>query len=70
MSLFRKPSAASIGAGAYQRAKAARKLDAFAELLSNETSPGDAAEMLGNSRDYGRVLLQRLIRGLGREQCR
>lgn len=70
MSLFRKPSASSVGAGAHQRAKGRAKLDRFAELLSAELTPAEAATRLGHSPDYGRVLLQRIVKGLGKEQCR
>lgn len=70
MSMFRKPTASSVGAGAHRRAQTRRKLDAFAELLSVEIGPAEAAVILGNTPDYGRVLLQRIIKGLGKEQCR
>lgn len=70
MTMFPHPTASSVGAGAHRRAQAKRKLDAFAELLSAGIVPSDAAVTLGNSPDYGRVLLQRIIKGLGVEQCR
>jgi hypothetical protein len=47
------------------RRKAAAKLDAFAELLAEGHKPGAAAVILGHLPDYGRVLLQRIIKRLG-----
>ena len=47
-----------------------RKLDEFAELLSEGVSPTNAALQLGHTAPYGRVLLQRIIKRLGKEQCR
>lgn len=46
-----------------------RKLDAFAEMLANEIKPSEAAVRLGHTPPYGRVLLQRIIKRLGKEQC-
>jgi hypothetical protein len=47
-----------------------RKLNEFAEMLAEGVAPADAAVELGHTPPYGRVLLQRLIKGLGKEQCR
>lgn len=46
------------------------RLDHFAEALSRHGHVHQAAREIGISPSYGRVLLQRIIGKLGREQCR
>lgn len=45
-------------------------LDLFAEALSQHGDIARVAASVGKSASYGRVLLQRIIKGLGPEQCR
>ena len=45
-------------------------IDRFAELLSLDIPVPAICERLGIASSYGRVLLQRIIKGLGAEQCR
>lgn len=45
-------------------------IDAFAEDLSRHGDVTRAAASVGKSAAYGRVLLARLIKRLGKEQCR
>ena len=47
-----------------------RKLDDFAEMLAEGSAPHEAAEALGHQASYGRTLFQRIVKGLGKEQCR
>ena len=45
-------------------------IDEFAELLAEGWEVNAAARKLSIGSSYGRVLLQRIIKGLGAEQCR
>lgn len=45
------------------------RIDAFAEALSHHGEVHRAARETGISPSYGRVLLQRIIKRLGRRQC-
>lgn len=45
-------------------------IDRFAEQLSHHGHVHQAAREIGISPSYGRVLLQRIIGKLGRDQCR
>jgi len=67
--LFAAPSSKGIPLRNRNRRRARAKLDAFAELLAEGHEPGAAAVMLGHLPDYGRVLLQRIVKKLG-EQAR
>lgn len=44
-------------------------LDRFAEALSEHGDVARAAATVGKNAAYGRVLLQRIIKALGTEQC-
>ena len=55
---------------AYRARQRKSKLDDFAEALANGASPHEAAEALGHQASYGRTLFQRIVKKLGKEQCR
>lgn len=68
--IFASPSNQGLGLRGLNRRKGKEKLDAFADLLADGVAPGEAAVKLGHLPAYGRVLLQRIIKRLGAEQCR
>lgn len=69
--LFHTPHNQNVRRVSGNRAKeTGDTLNAFAERLSQHGDVARAAAQIGKSPAYGRVLLQRIIAGLGREQCR
>lgn len=58
----------NAGSTIWQAQRKRQQLSAFAQLLSEETPPEDAAQRLGYSRAYGHVLLAKLRKDINDRQ--